>query len=385
MQLGFSSLIGLFLDKQPESTSDAASLHLPGRQAPIPAFNRWALVQPRIGIGDMVWHLPHIHALTRQLGGRATLVAQPSSCADKLVGVEDGIAEVLWIESNHLSPQSRQGVAGMATLVRELRTRKLDAAVLLTRSRSLTFAVAAAGIPKRYGYGVGRLQRLMLGGQRYLPPDARGFHAYDQAGAWIRAAGIPLNDAEPRLHVNAAARAAARLRLNLAGVPYAALGIAASKASKKWSVAAFAELAMHLLARGWPALVLVGGEGERAEAQAILRRLGASNALGVIPVLGWDLREVAAVLQDAAFYVGNDTGVLNIAAAVGTRSYGLFGATPALTHSPNIVPLLPSGLPGDDGMARIDVPTVLDAIAGHQPPRQACRTRAPGMSASPAP
>lgn len=370
------------------SEAGRSDFHLPSRPASIPPlgppFGRWALVQPRIGIGDMIWHLPHIQALTRQLGGRATLVARSSSRADQLVGPDDGIADVLWIEQDDRSAlHGREGLVGTARLVRALRAWRFDAAVLLTRSRTLTFAAAVAGIPKRYGYGVGRLQRSMLSGPYHLPLDARGSHAYDQAGAWLRAAGVPLTDAEPRLHVDDAARTTARLRLDLAGIPFVALGIAASDAAKKWDIAAFAELAVHLLADGWPALVLMGGDGERAEAEGLLRRLPAADALRVVPVLGWNLREVAAVLQDAAFYVGNDTGVLNIAAAVGTRSYGLFGATAVLTHSPRIVPVTPSGgIDGVDGMARIAVAAVLDAIADQNAPR---RVMASGTSDSSTP
>ena len=46
--------------------------------------------------------------------------------------------------------------------------------------------------------------------------------------------------------------------------------------------------------------------------------------------IGWDLSELAALFAGSAFYVGNDTGVMNLAAAVGTTAYGLFGTTPPL-------------------------------------------------------
>lgn len=84
--------------------------------------------------------------------------------------------------------------------------------------------------------------------------------------------------------------------------------------------------------------------------------------------LGWHLREVAALLEQAAFYVGNDTAALNIAAAVGTWSYGLFGATVALRHSPLIVPILPpGGMDKAHGMAAITVAAVLQAVAHERP------------------
>lgn len=334
------------------------------RRTLIAPVGHLALVQPRVGIGDMVWHLPHIRAVARAAGGRVTLVARPRSMADQLIDPSDGIEGIFWVERDQWTPGGRhQGMSGLVLLVAELRARRFDAAVLLTRSRVLTLAAAAAGIPGRYGYGIGA-QRLLLNRRPYLPEAARSRHPYDQAGAWLDAAGVGLAEAEPRLHVAAGARAAARARLGLGGAPLVALGIAASDAWKKWSAPLFAELAARLLAAGWPALILLGGAAERAEAEAILGHLGAADAARVTAVLGWNLREVAALLEDAAFYVGNDTATLNIAAAVGTRAYGLFGGTPVLRHSPNIVPVVPPGGPDREaGMARIHVAAVLDAIA----------------------
>ena len=323
-----------------------------------------ALVQPRVGIGDMVWHLPHVRALAQQFGGRVTLVARPRSQADQLVGPEDGISDIFWVQRDQWMPGGRhQGLRGMARLIADLRERRFDAAVLLTRSRMLTLAAAVAGIPCRWGYGIGT-QRLLLNRLPYLPEAARTRHPYDQATAWLEVAGIALAEPEPRLHVSDGARSAARARLDVGGEAPVVLGIAASDAWKQWSTPAFADLAAQLLDAGWPVLVLVGGSAERAIADAILQRLGA-YAPRIIPVLGWDLRAVAAVLRDAAFYVGNDTAALNIAAAVGTRAYGLFGGTPVLRHSPNIVAVVPpEGPDRDAGMARITVASVLSVIAG---------------------
>jgi heptosyltransferase-2 len=76
------------------------------------------------------------------------------------------------------------------------------------------------------------------------------------------------------------------------------------------------------------------------------------------------LSEVAALLEQSAFYVGNDTGFLNMAAAVGIRTYGLFGATEPFYHSRQIVPIIPPGgvWSRTDGMARITAEAVLAAI-----------------------
>ena len=335
-----------------------------GREPPTIALHgRVALVQPRVGIGDMVWHLPHLRALARLATGPVTLVTRPRSHADQLVGAEDGIADIFWVERDQWLPDGRhQGVTGMARLVAQLRARRFDTAVLLTRSRAFALAAFGAGIPARYGYGIGN-QRWLLNRRPYLPEPLWKGHPHAQAGAWLEAAGVALPDAEPRMLVPAGAGRAARDRLGLGDLPLIALGIASSDAWKKWPPAHFAALIRGLPQQGWPALVLVGGPAEAADAAAVLSHLGAEQAARVLPVLDWPLRDVAALLSEAQIYVGNDTAALNIAAAVGTPAIGLFGATPALQHSPKIRPIVPPGGGYDrDGMATITPEAVLGTV-----------------------
>jgi len=328
----------------------------------IPRMRHLALVQPRVGIGDMIWHLPHIRALARHVGGRVTLVTRPRSMADQLVGTEDGVHGILYVERGQWSPGGRhEGNLGMVRLIRDLRALRCDGAVLMTRSRNLTLAVLAMGAQHRHGYGIG-IQRRVLQGP-FLPRQLWKGHPYDQATAWMAAAGIALERPDPVLRVGGADRLAAIRRLGAPGAAVA-LGIAASDDWKNWGAANFASLAESLLQAGWPAVSLVGGPAEQGMADAITAALGA-RAGQIRLALGWHLREVAALLAEAVFYVGNDTAALNIAAAVGTRSYGLFGATVPLRHSPLIVPVLPpGGLDRMHGMASITPALVLQAIGG---------------------
>jgi len=323
----------------------------------IPAMQHLALVQPRVGIGDMIWHLPHIRALS-SLARQVTLVTRRRSLAAEIVGPADGVDDIFYVERGQWDTGGRhQGSLGMLRLVRDLRALRCDGAVLLTRSRMLTTAAWAAGIGRRHGYGIGSQRRLLQG--PFLPPEEWRAHPYQQASAWLALAGIPLHQPEPRLHVLPGDCLAAEQLADAGGV---ALGIAASDDWKNWGAANFAGLAAALLQRGWPAVLLVGGPAEQAMAAEIMQRLGPLAARAQ-PVLGVDLRTLAALLQAQAFYVGNDTAALNIAAAVGTRAYGLFGATPVLRHSHWITPLVPPGGPSKaDGMTRLPLQAVLDAI-----------------------
>jgi heptosyltransferase II len=311
----------------------------------------------------MIWHLPHIRAIAAQVGAPVSLLAKPRSAADQLFSAEQTVAEVVWIDRNPDRGRGlHDGVTGLARLVALIRRGRFSAVVVLHHSRLLAAAVLAAGVPQRFGYGY-RLQRPFLNRPPVLPQPTLSRHPFEQATAWLAAAGIPLLETEPRLPIATEARYAVTQRLGETIGRLAVIGIGSSEPYKQWGAERFAALADALLDAGWPRLLLVAGPAEAALADDIRRRLG-QRAAAAPAALGWNLAEVAALLESAAFYVGNDTGVLNLAAAVGIRSYALFGGTPPLLHSHSIVPILPPGGEIDlaTGMHRITLASVLATI-----------------------
>lgn len=310
----------------------------------------------------MIWHLPHLRALAAAAGGPVTLIAKPRSAADQVLAAEPAVRDILWLDRNPEGRRGRHdGLGGLLRLAAALRARRFDAMVLLHHSVSLAAAAWLAGIPLRAGYGYGA-QRWLLNRGPVMSRRMLRRHQFQRASAWLRAAGIAMADDEPRLTIAAAARQAAVARLAGVARPFVAIGIGASEASRQWGAAGFAGLIGGLRAIGWDRLVLLGGPTEAALAAEIERLAGHD---GITVAIGWRLDEAAAALAAAAFYVGNNTGVMNMAAAVGIPTYALFGTTPVFHHSRHIIPIAspPDPAAGDDGMARITPAAVLAAIA----------------------
>jgi heptosyltransferase-2 len=322
-----------------------------------------AVVQPLPGIGDMIWHLPHIRAIAAHVGEPVTLITKPRSAADQIFSAERTIRDVFWLDRN---PEGRHGEhdggAGFFRVVTSLRARRFDAVYVFHHSRTIGLQTMLAGIPARYGYGYG-IQGWFLNRPPRLPGKVLREHPFDQATAWLQAAGIPMADAEPVLPVNESAVEAVKSRLGPEEARVA-IGIGSSEAYKQWGAARFSALADALAARGFRHLVLVGGKAEAALA-AEIRSL--ARATGITAAIGWNLSEIAALFSVSEFYVGNDTGVMNMAAAVGIRTYCLFGAVPPFHHSTRIVAITPpGGVAKADGMARLSVDQVLAAIERDQ-------------------
>ena len=126
------------------------------------------------------------------------------------------------------------------------------------------------------------------------------------------------------------ARAAALLPPGL----LVALGPTANTDLKIWPAGRFVALFRALAAgplAGARAVVLGGQEPrERPLAAPVLAAL--PDAIDLCGALS--LPEAAAVLARCALFVGNDSGLMHLAAAAGTPTLGLFGPTPAEQYSP---------------------------------------------------
>jgi ADP-heptose:LPS heptosyltransferase len=86
--------------------------------------------------------------------------------------------------------------------------------------------------------------------------------------------------------------------------------------AKRWDVAGFVQVARWWRGGGG-AVVALAGPAESGEV----------SVLGAPEVRDWPLADVAAVLARTALFLGNDSGVAHLAAAVGATGVVLYGPT----------------------------------------------------------
>jgi ADP-heptose:LPS heptosyltransferase len=112
--------------------------------------------------------------------------------------------------------------------------------------------------------------------------------------------------------------------------------------AKMWPAERFAELIDLLNAKLKVQIVVTQGPADAGVIQEI-SRLAVGNAvfLNVIP-----LRQLAAILSHFSIYAANDSGPMHIAAAVGTKTIGIFG-------------------PGEENIWFPYMPPHYDSAAGH--------------------
>ncbi|MFO1434821.1 MAG: glycosyltransferase family 9 protein [Gammaproteobacteria bacterium] len=298
----------------------------------------------------MIWHLPHLHSISAQCSAPVTVLTKPRSLSDRLLAADPAIKRVLWLERN---PGKHDGVLGIFRLAAMLRRLNFREAWLLHGSSRYALTLLLAGIPRTIGFGRGA-QRWLLSEPVFLPPERTHGHPIRLADELLSAHGIQLIEKEPALVVDDRAAAAVSARYQQCLKPWVALGIGSSEHYKQWGAANFASLVEKLRETVDARFFAVGGPADAALAESIIKECG--NHVEAITKLPID--HTAALLKHCVLYIGNDTGALNLAAAVGTHAVGLFGASPPLLHSPHIKAVQPTGRAG---MAGITVDAVVQA------------------------
>jgi ADP-heptose:LPS heptosyltransferase len=168
---------------------------------------------------------------------------------------------------------------------------------------------------------------------------------------------------------------AARAATLLPGGPWIGLGPSANWDLKVWPAARFTALFQALTGPGGAlpgarAAILAGpGAAERAMAAPVLAALGdrAVNLVGALT-----LPEAASVLARCALFVGNDSGLMHLAAAAGTPTLGLFGPSHVAQYAPSgprARAVIAPGSPALDSMAGLTVEAALAGAAALLNPR----------------
>lgn len=336
------------------------------------------VIQPLPGIGDMVWHLPHLHALAKDSrDGKVSVLTKPRSRADLLLRADPAIDQVLWLERNG---GKHDGPLGFWRLVKLLRSGNYERVWILHDSSRYHWAALLAGIPQRFGYGKG-LQRFLQNSGIRLPKDALR-HPIAKADLLIELHALPRTESEPQLRADAQLVSALGKRFVHAPKPWVALGVGSSEPFKQWGQERFAALARALREAHDVSILVIGGAADTVMTEWIVEQAG-SAANRVYSGADLPIDQTAALLSMCALYVGNDTGFLNMAAALGVHAFGLFGGSPPLRHSEHIhVVLADHGRESDYGSSDMADISVAGVTAQLQPFLSGTPTQesAPGTS-----
>ncbi len=265
-------------------------------------------------LGDLIQALPVVRAAAEDLERPAILLG-PAAFAPLLKPRFPDAVYISWTR------ERRFAAAG------EIRRHAPGTALLLTDSLSSALLAALARVPERVGYAAEFRGAFLTRRVRREAP-ARSRPRVEEYVALARAAGLAVPDLPPRIEVLEEERRAAALLLEERGLGAGRYAVIAPGASygpaKRWDPENFASLATALHARDGTRSVLVGSREDVGPAAAVARLAGRA----ALDVTGeTDLPTLTGLLARSALAASNDSGVMHLAAALGTPTVAVFGST----------------------------------------------------------
>jgi predicted lipopolysaccharide heptosyltransferase III len=281
---------------------------------------RRVLVVRLRSVGDTVLSTPSLHALRRFL---------PAARIDVLL--EDWVAPLLegFAEVDRIRIVRRKSKSSRLQVARQLRAENYDVVYNLHGGSTAALLTRATGAPYRVGYADYSYASLH---NHAAPPASQLWgreqtHSVEQQLALLGWTGVPVTDRPAtRLAVTPAASARVAQRLRDArvddGEAFALIHPAAAFETKTWAAENFARIVEHLAARGIPAVAVAAPDESR-----VIEDVRARARAPLVSFTDLSLPELTALAARSALFVGNDSGVAHIAAAVRVPQVVVFGSS----------------------------------------------------------
>ena len=207
---------------------------------------------------------------------------------------------------------SRNKIATAARLI----LRRFDVIINLHGGpTSLIYSMLATG--KRIGAKQFQSSWLYHG---LMPQPDPAVHTVESTMAAFHWMGIR-HEKPPALRYEVHSSEALRIREKLAGRPYVVIHPASVMATKRWEAERFGKVARSVAQRNFR-VVMVAGPGEESFAGRAAREIN-----GALIMLGLGIPELAELIRGARLYIGNDSGPMHLAAAVGTPTIAVWGSS----------------------------------------------------------
>lgn len=268
-------------------------------------------------LGDLVLATPALAAL-RDSGARVTLVTEPPF--DQALEAGPDLADV------RLHPR---GWAASLRFGEELRKEKFDVAVDFQGSATSARLAWQSGAMTRVGWRL-RGRRLAYTVAVDRMEDGPPRHTADRKLDLVRALGIPVTNAVPRLVLTGSERTTGRARLIVAARltgqavqdPGVLVAIPASRREyKRWPPEKMSALLDGFAAATGAPVVLVGGPGEEDQLRLVSEGMTRRPAI----LAAESIRSLLSILGAARAVVGPDGGARQLAEALDVPTLALFG------------------------------------------------------------
>lgn len=325
--------------------------------------NKICVVYSHHKVGDLIWQLPYIKSISEFHGCKITLITRETTQAKDILQDEPYIKDVYY---NSFRKKLYYFIE-IFILYRFFKKNKFSHIYLLDKISRPAIAAKLAGIKNILGLGINN-QKKWLTNKFFLSPDDHVMNYSIQSKKFLEINGIKTHILIPKLSIKSSTLKiippiiAKKSTMTIS----ASFGVDSFEDYKIWYEEYFSELSNKLIKKKIASFFyLICGPNKKHIADKIIK---ISNHNNFFNCSGLNLLGVIKVIKNSSFFVGNNSGPLNLSSALGIKTFGLISGTSVSDLKfTNIIPILPKNyadkyLFDRKEMKKITVDMVLDKI-----------------------
>ena len=271
-------------------------------------------------LGDLIWQLPYIKSISDHHNEKVDLIVREKTQAQKILKDLNHINNIYY---NNF----RKGLAywiDVFKIKKIFNLEKYGYVYILDKVNKPAIAAKLAGIENIIGPGF-KNQKKWITVKNYLDEEDWNLNYSEQSQKLLKINSIPINNKFPDLEVNIDRLKENNSNLLVKGKKIA-FGVDSFEDYKMWYEDDFIKLADLLYKKKFfDFIYLICGPEKSNIAKTIIDKT--SNKY-FIDCSNKDLLGVILALKQSSFFVGNNSGPLNLAAALGIKSFGLIANDP---------------------------------------------------------
>ena len=286
------------------------------------------VIQQRMGIGDMIIFLPYIQAISKKFQSKVSLLVKKNSKVEDLCSDDTHIGEIINLDINKNSSSNHNGWSGFFRLLSKIKEKKFDKIFIFNSSIKYLLLAKLAGIKSINQYPLFLRKNNIVLTARELIQNS-----------------IQENiSTQPVLHLSRDKIEKAKNKYKFdSSFKHICFGFSASGPTKRWPIEKYMKLAENMNKIKPCKFYLAGG---RNDEELFTKFLNSSIASNCISFKDLSISETLPIIKNCDMYIGNDTGWLHIASALGKKCVALFMDSPVQAYgkySENISVIVPEG------------------------------------------
>ena len=274
-----------------------------------------------IGIGDLIILLANIHAISRKINNKVTVVAQKNTHANFILQNDPHIEEVIILD--------KKEIKGFFNIIKKIKPKQFDQSYIFSDSVRFYLISKLSGIKENFHY-------------KFFSKKGKNF--FKTAKEFTEKTLNTEINSQPKIYVNENDMETAKNKYNITDeTKNIVCGISASGPTKRWDINNYIKLFEILNLKFKCKFFIAGGPDDEDLIKKVMNSFIGKNCISFAAM---DIAETIPIIATCKYCISNDTGFGHISAGLGLQSLILFIDSPPTAYglyTKNISILVPEG------------------------------------------